>query len=227
MNNCPIGLYCEYLSQNDELCDNRDYCSHLVAPRELPYEFKPMYTACGNTHDKKLVLVVTNIEKNYDSYSQEFIQLRNSGWCQADPLPYRYYLDRGLYYKEVVRQFTPNYLEFFIKKNNPILLNQLRLIEGKLRLNFFPPDSLPYQYDLERDCLVVCAIAFHSVYKNNKRCIEYLYPRPEDLPYDYVYNEVAKCWIFLVTREEYLDGKKIFAPASSLPQYSDNEDNCN
>ncbi|AFZ38256.1 hypothetical protein Sta7437_4822 (plasmid) [Stanieria cyanosphaera PCC 7437] len=225
MNNCPIGLLCSELSKNEESCDNQESCQNLARPWELPYKLEAMCFYFNNKREVKLILFVLDFESTYpyDSYSQEFYEIRAAGWAKADPLPYRYYLDNGQYRREVVEQFNPNYLEFLLPPrylNFPRLFH-LRNLDPRLKLHFSPPEELPYQYDLELRCLKVIATCYQRKYTDRRRnqyVIECTYGRPVDLPYNYVYDKEANLGVLLVTQEVYLDGKKIFAPASLLPE---------
>lgn len=223
MNNCPIGLFCSELSKNEESCDNQESCQNSAKPWELPYKLERMSFVCGKTRERKKVLVVRDFEATYNSFSQEFIELRAYGWASADPLPYRYYLNDGHYRLEVIRKFNPNFSEFLLppRQLNSINLNRFRDLDRKLKLHFAPPEILPYEYDLELGCLKILAISIKNRFRDrqtNKYVIEYLYHRPVDLPYNYVYDQENNLGVLLVTQEVYLDGKKIFAPASKLPE---------
>ena len=175
-----------------------------------------------NKKEQKLVLVVRDIERIYNSFSQEFIELRAYGWAVADPLPYRYYFQDGQYHQEVISQFAPNFLEFFLPKShlNPIYIHRCRELDRKLKLIFFPPELLPYEYDLELGCLKILVISMKyrvSDKPNKKYDFEYIYHRAIDLPYEYVYDKENNLGMLLVTKEVYLDDQKIFTPASLLP----------
>lgn len=223
MNNCPIGLLCSEVSKNGQSCDNQEYCQNLAKPWELPYKFERMSFVCGKTRERKKVLVVQNFEATYDSFSQEFIELRAYGWAQADPLPYRYYLNDGHYRLEVIRKFNPIFSEFLLPTHqlNSINLNRFRDLDRKLKLHFAPPEILPYEYDLELHYLKILAISIKKSSRNrksHKHSIEYEYYRSVDLPYNYVYDQENNLGVLLVSQEVYLDGKKIFAPALKLPE---------
>lgn len=193
---CPIGLFCEQLSINEEKCDNWHYCYEVSRPWELQYEFKDVYEYRNNfcfKYDFKALVVKAFLY----IYNQEIVEeLKSLGWAAAEDLPY--YFDR------------------IDKKLTAIV------VRDWLRPGFCTPCRLPYYYDLEDKSLIVdTSVCKHSKYYCELDANEEGFENPSPLPYERIYREQENYWELIVIKDSIED----YLCALKLPNYQEKDFN--
>jgi hypothetical protein len=174
MQECPIGLDCSMMAENQSRsCASFERCQDFAAPWKLPYEYKP-----GNILTVKII--------NYWP-EQQLEELKENGWHEAAKLPYHY--DDGL-----IVDFNNRELGFETADEIPYEFNDGVMMVTREHYQLFAPAN-PLPYEIKKDGLYVV---------NNYRLdrFEYIWMKPEKLQYTYKFSKEYQCNLLRVTRSK-------------------------